>query len=59
MEAAVPRRQPAGQRRRPSVIGTLGTSRGFGAAFAGVGVAFLLAAIARVWVSDTLSDELS
>jgi len=43
----------------PFVIGSLVASRGFGVAFTVAGAAFLLAAVALIWVPDTRSDELN
>ncbi len=43
----------------PYVVGSLASSRGFGAAFAVTGVAFLLAAVAWIGIPDTSNRELT
>jgi hypothetical protein len=41
------------------VIGSLVASRGCGVAFSVAGAAFLLAAVALIWIPDTRSTELN
>jgi MFS family permease len=43
----------------PYVVGSLAESRGFGAAFLLTGSAFLLAAIAWIWIPDTRNRDLT
>jgi MFS family permease len=43
----------------PFTVGTLATSRGFGAAFAVAGAAFLLGAVTWVWIPETRGRELT
>jgi len=43
----------------PFTVGSLAATRGFGAAFAVTGVAFLLAAIAWIWIPETRGRELA
>ncbi len=43
----------------PLVVGSLATTRGFGAAFAVTGAAFLLAAATWIWIPDTRRPELA
>ena len=42
----------------PFVVGSLATARGFGAAFAVTGAAFLLSAVAWIWIPETRAAEL-
>ena len=43
----------------PFAVGTLAATRGFGIAFSMTGAAFLLAAIAWIWIPDTRDRELA
>jgi MFS family permease len=43
----------------PYTVGTLAQSRGFGVAFAVAGAAFLLAAVAWIWIPETRNRELT
>jgi dipeptide/tripeptide permease len=43
----------------PFVVGTLASSRGFFAAFAVAGAAFLLAGLMWVWIPETHNNELT
>jgi MFS family permease len=42
----------------PFVVGSLATTRGFGAAFAVAGAAFVVAAVMWIWIPDTRNAEL-
>lgn len=43
----------------PFIVGSLAATRGFGIAFTVTGVAFLLAAVAWIWIPETRSTELT
>jgi MFS family permease len=43
----------------PFIVGSLAATRGFGAAFAVTGAAFLLAAVTWIWIPDTPRRELA
>ncbi len=43
----------------PFIVGSLATTRGFGAAFLVTGLAFLLAAISWIWIPETRGAELT
>ena len=43
----------------PFVVGSLAATRGFGAAFAVAGAAFLLAAVMWIWIPETSNRELT
>jgi hypothetical protein len=51
----MPRLSPKGiaSAAAPFIVGSLAATRGFGVAFAVTGAAFLLAAVAWIWIPET------